>query len=145
MSCQEDWPTSSLKHVFKSGYVVAERCERNRRTHYAESFFSQRQDDVLPARTVCPRAMDYHDRGVLSKRTHSDPPSVRRDTLFPARNLFIASAISTTCVSIAKWPVSRNSTSASGTSFRNAFAPAGMKNGSFLPQIASNGGLAFRK
>jgi hypothetical protein len=29
--------------------------------------------------------------------------------------------------------------------FRNASAPAGMKKGSFLPQIASNGGFAFRK
>jgi hypothetical protein len=34
---------------------------------------------------------------------------------------------------------------ASGRSFRNAFAPAGMKNGSFLPQIASKGGFELRK
>src|SRR5215469_17811115 len=112
MPRQEDWPTSSLKYAFKSGYVVAERCERDRRTRYVESFFSQWPNDFLPARTVGPRAMDQHDRAVLSKRTHSDPPAGRRDTPFSARNLFIASAISMTCVSIAKWPVSRNSTCA---------------------------------
>ena len=46
---------------------------------------------------------------------------------------------------VAKWPVSRNWTCAFGMSFRNASAPAGMKKGSFLPQIASNGGFDFRK
>ena len=81
--------------------------------------------------------MDQHDRRVLSKGTHCD--AVPR-CAWP-RNSFIAAAISTTCVSMAKCPVSRNSTRAFGMSFRNASAPAGMKKGSFLPQIASNGGL----
>src|SRR5215472_11206866 len=122
MSRQENWPTGSLKHAFKSGYIVAERCERQRRTSHIESFFAQRQNDFLPARAVGPCPVDQHNRGVLNKRAHSDPPSVGRDTLFAARNLFIASAISAACVSIAKWPVSRNSTRAFGMSFRNASA-----------------------
>ncbi len=57
-----------------------------------------------------------------------------------ASNRFMASAISTTCVSSAKCPVSRNWTVAFGLSRRKASAPAGMKYGSCLPQIASNGG-----
>jgi hypothetical protein len=57
----------------------------------------------------------------------------------------MAAAISTTCVSVAKCPVSNSWTDAFGKSFRKASAPAGMKNGSFLPQIASRGGWAFRK
>ena len=57
----------------------------------------------------------------------------------------MADAISTMCVSVAKCPVSRNWTFASGKSFRNASAPAGMKKGSFLPQIASKGGFDRRK
>ena len=64
---------------------------------------------------------------------------------FALRNTFIAVAISVACVSIAKCPVSRSSTFACGKSFRNASAPAGMKNGSFLPQMASRGGLHLRK
>jgi hypothetical protein len=60
----------------------------------------------------------------------------------------MAVAISTTCVSIAKCPVSKSRTDAFGNSFRKAFAPAGMKNGSFLSRaqkIASTGGWAFRQ
>ena len=56
-----------------------------------------------------------------------------------------ATAMSTTCVSVAKCPVSRNSTCAFGRSFRKATAPAGTKKGSFLPQIASKGGFRLRK
>ena len=57
----------------------------------------------------------------------------------------MAAAISTTCVSVAKCPVSRSWTFAFGRSFRYASAPAGMKKGSFLPQIASKGGFDLRK
>src|SRR5262249_35693376 len=64
---------------------------------------------------------------------------------FASRNSRIAVAISTTWVSVAKWPVSRNWTRASRMSLRNASAPAGMKKGSCLPQIASNGGCLSRK
>jgi len=46
----------------------------------------------------------------------------------------MAVAISVACVSSAKCPVSRKSIFAFGKSFRNASAPAGMKNGSFLPK-----------
>src|SRR5690242_18076708 len=100
----------------------------------------------LLIRQRAPCAVDQHDRGVLSKRTHCDAPSsVPQDTALGGRNSLMAAAISTTCVSIAKCPVSRNSIRAFGTSLRNASAPAGTKNGSFLPQTASNGGLAFRK
>ena len=65
--------------------------------------------------------------------------------LFASKNSLIAAAISTTWVSSAKCPVSRNWTFAFGTSFRKASAPAGMKKGSFLPQIASKGGFDLRK
>ena len=47
----------------------------------------------------------------------------------------IASAISSTCVSKAKCPVSNNLTVAFGLSFRYASAPAGIKNTSFFPQL----------
>src|SRR5262249_60814969 len=67
-------------------------------------------------------------------------PTVERD-----RKLRIAAAISSQCVSRAKWPVSKKRTSASGMSRLNACAPAGKKNGSFLPHTARNGGLYLRK
>src|SRR6266550_4916294 len=61
------------------------------------------------------------------------------------KKLRIAAAISSQCVSRAKWPVSKKRTSASGMSRLNASAPGGRKNGSFLPQAARNGGLWVRK
>src|SRR5437868_13148790 len=61
------------------------------------------------------------------------------------KKLRIAAAISSQCVSRAKWPVSKKRTSASGMSRLNASAPGGRKNGSFLPQAARNGGLCLRK
>src|SRR5215470_7753934 len=67
-------------------------------------------------------------------------PTVERD-----RRLRIAAAISSQCVSRAKWPVSKKRTSASGMSRLNASAPGGRKNGSFLPHAARNGGLCLRK
>src|SRR5262249_399708 len=126
----------SLEYPFECGDVVFERCQGNRCTRYLKVLVSQRQNDILPAGTVRPRAVDQYDCGVRGKRGHCAAP---------ARNRLIAAAISTACVSRAKWRVSRNSIRAFGISFRNASAPAGIKNGSFLPQIASNGGFAFRK
>jgi hypothetical protein len=49
----------------------------------------------------------------------------------------MAAAISAACVSGAKWPVSKKRTTAPGMSRLNASAPAGRKNGSFLPHTAS--------
>ena len=57
----------------------------------------------------------------------------------------MAAAISAAWVSSAKWPVSKKRTTASGMSRLNASAPAGRKNGSFLPHTASRGGLWVRK
>src|SRR5262249_41828084 len=57
----------------------------------------------------------------------------------------IAAAISGACVSSAKWPVSKKRTTAPGMSRWNASAPAGRKNGSFLPQTARKGGPCVRK
>src|ERR1700733_2725638 len=62
-----------------------------------------------------------------------------------ARKSRIDSAISSQCVSSAKWPVSKKRISAPGMSRLNASAPAGRKNGSFLPQTAKSGGLRSRK
>jgi hypothetical protein len=60
-------------------------------------------------------------------------------------NSRMADAISIAWVSSAKWPVSKSSILASGMSRRNASAPAGRKNGSFLPHAARKGGLWVRK
>src|SRR5439155_12991294 len=62
-----------------------------------------------------------------------------------ARKSRIAAAISSACVSSAKWPVSKKRMTAPGTSRLNASAPAGRKKGSFLPHTARNGGLCVRK
>src|SRR5262249_5118348 len=59
---------------------------------------------------------------------------------FLVRKFLIAGAISLAWVSSAKWPVSRNRTSALRLSRLNASAPDGRKNGSFLPHTASSGG-----
>ena len=68
------------------------------------------------------------------------PTSVAVDS-YPHTGIFrIADAISSTLVSSAKCPESRNSTAALGTSRLNASAPGGMKKLSFLPHMASNGG-----
>src|SRR6516164_1372081 len=61
------------------------------------------------------------------------------------RKLRIAAAISSQCVSSAKWPVSKKRTFAPGMSRLNASAPGGRKKGSFFPQTAKNGGLCLRK
>ena len=60
---------------------------------------------------------------------------------YAARKSRIAAAISAACVSSAKCPVSRNWMTAFEMSRLNASAPAGKKNGSFLPHTASSGGL----
>ncbi len=133
MSNQDDGPVRSLHHTLQSRDVFRKRCEGNRRTRDFKALFSQRQNNLVPARAVSPGAMDQHDCGFPSKGTHNEAP-------FTARNSFMTAAISTTCVSNAKWPVSRNSTRAAGMSRRKASAPAGRKNGSFFPQIARNGG-----
>ena len=52
----------------------------------------------------------------------------------------MAAAIAALCVSNAKWPGSKKRTSAFGMSRLNASAPAGRKNGSFLPHTARSGG-----
>ena len=57
----------------------------------------------------------------------------------------MASAISAARVPSAKRPVSKKRTVAFGMSRLNASAPAGRKNGSFLPHAASKGGLWVRK
>ena len=72
------------------------------------------------------------------------PTANHHPTLFVS-NCRIASATSSTCVSSAKWPVSKNFTVAFGLSLLKALAPGGIKNGSFFPQIASNGGFDFLK
>ena len=64
---------------------------------------------------------------------------LQRATLRP-RNSSIASPISRPCVSMAKWPESTKRTSALPLSRLKASAPAGRKNGSLLPHIASVGG-----
>jgi hypothetical protein len=65
--------------------------------------------------------------------------------IYEARKSRISSAISSACVSRAKWPVSKKRTTAPGMSRLNASAPGGRKNGSFLPQTARRGGLDVRK
>src|ERR1700733_11584465 len=122
----------SFEDAVERDCVIRERGEGKRCARHFKPRVSQWQNHVLPAGTIRPCAMHQHDR------THQAAP-------FAARNSFISAAISTTCVSVAKWPVSRKSIRALGMSLRNASAPAGKKNGSFLPQIASNGGRAFRK
>src|SRR5262249_50598167 len=64
---------------------------------------------------------------------------------FLVRKSRITSAISLAWVSSAKWPVSKNRTSALRLSRLNASAPDGRKNGSFLPHTASSGGWCVRK
>src|ERR1700722_4729550 len=133
MSNQDHGAGRSLQNMLQSRDVFSKRCEGNRCTRDFKAGSSQGQNNLAPARAVSPGAVDQHDRRFRSKGTHNDAP-------FAARNSFMAAAISTTCVSSAKGPVSRNSTRAAGMSRRKASAPAGRKNGSFLPQIARNGG-----
>src|ERR1700677_3560431 len=90
--------------------------------------------------------MNQHNRRVVKKRSHGGAPILVSGYIpFAARNSLIAAAISTTCVSVAKCPVSRNWTCAWGRSLRKASAPAGIKNESFRPQIASKGGFELGK
>src|SRR4051794_26927353 len=63
----------------------------------------------------------------------------RRVADLGARKSRISAAISSTCVSSAKWPVSKKRTTAPGMSRLNASAPGGRKKGSFLPQTARSG------
>ena len=68
-------------------------------------------------------------------------PTFVRVNRHPRMGIFrIADAMSSTLVSRAKCPVSRNVTAALGTSRLNASAPGGTKKLSFLPHMASNGG-----
>src|ERR1700758_4137029 len=89
-------------------------------------------------------ATDFDMRVVLDKR-----PILKRTvpalSHLDGRNSRMAEAISLQWVSSAKWPVSKKRTCAFGMSRLNASAPAGRKNGSFLPHTAKNRGLCVRK
>src|SRR5215831_6987972 len=61
------------------------------------------------------------------------------------RNFTIFAPISAPCVSSAKCPVFKSTTSACGLSRLKASAPAGRKIGSVLPHTASVGGRWVRK
>src|SRR5262245_61847754 len=94
-------------------------------------------------------AIDIRDRqrDDLQSEHHASRRVAPRGALTStsARNSRMATAISSQCVSRAKCPVSKNATCASLMSRLNASAPAGRKNGSLLPQTASNGGWCRRK
>src|SRR5271156_999523 len=79
MSHQDCRPVGSLQDALESGYVIRKRCEGDRRARYQKTFSSQRQNDVVPARTISPRAVDQYDCA------HCDTP-------LAARNSFIAAA-----------------------------------------------------
>src|SRR5690349_8489483 len=63
----------------------------------------------------------------------------------PPRNSWMRSAMKSPESSMAKWPESRRWSSAFGRSFRKAFAPATVKNGSFCPQTIRVRGCLSRK
>src|SRR5262249_56357723 len=81
----------------------------------------------------------------VSDRQRDDLQGEHAQASFLVRKFRIAAAISLAWVSSAKWPVSRNRTSAFRLSRLNASAPDGRKNGSCLPQTASSGGWCLRK
>lgn len=87
--------------------------------------------------------MDNRLAGNRERRSSAEQGSLTRAQ--NRRKPAMASAMTAACVSRAKCPVSRNRTWASGMSRRNASAPAGRKNGSFRPQIASSRGRCVRK
>src|SRR5262249_17546305 len=79
------------------------------------------------------------------KRLHAQRSSSGLVLIHGGRKSRIVAAISAAWVSNAKCPVSKKRTTAPGISRLNASAPAGRKNGSFLPHTASNGGRWVRK
>src|ERR1700722_12370332 len=109
MSYQDDRATRSVDHASKNGSVIGKRREGNGRRGNLKPVVSQGQDDVTPTISIGPGAVHQHDRTVPERVFHRATPfSARRATLAASRNSLMAAAISTTCVSVAKCPVSRN-------------------------------------
>src|SRR5262244_2379743 len=129
-------PRLHLSHLLRSELLAASLFLQIQACTIAGGFLPRpAKSPPPPVRLRC--TSGYHREAV--------PCPLRRPRPFATRKSFMAEAISTTCVSSAKCPVLRNWILAPGISFRNASAPAGMKKGSFLPQIASNGGFDLRK
>ena len=96
-----------------------------------------RMTSLIPSRRSCGHLRDRSLMPSNYASGHADDPNL----LYDERNSQIAAAISRACVSSAKCPVSKKRTTASGMSRLKAAAPAGKKNGSFLPQAARKCGL----
>src|SRR5215472_2488029 len=107
---QNYWAAGSFQRVIYSGDVVRERGQRNLGTDHLKTVPLQRENEVAPTRPVGPCAMHQNDCAVLRKRVHLPSPlfPLRCTISLALRNSLIAEATSTTCVSSAKCPVSRN-------------------------------------
>src|SRR5262249_38516068 len=99
------------------------------------------------AATVRPHAVsapaDYPALG--AKCTLSFPRTLPVSLTRRSRKSEISAASSSSCVAVAKWPVFKRCSSASGRSRRYARAPSGGKNWSFFPHGSRAGGRLTRR
>lgn len=97
-----------------------------------------------PNEAPCGVPREYPDEGdgarIRSYRQYEIALLVRSADIQSSRKRLTSSATVRPSVSSAKCPVSRRTIRAAGMSRRNASAPSGAKNGSFLPQAASSRG-----
>jgi hypothetical protein len=71
MGCQDYRPIGSLQRAIKGGYVIGQERQRDRGRHDIEPLGLQGRDNVVPARTVSPGAMDQHNTGPSIRTPHA--------------------------------------------------------------------------
>ncbi len=107
---QDHWATGSFEDTIQSAHVISQRREWNRSADDLKTVTFEWQNDIAPTRPVRTRPVYQNNRRVLRKGLHLATALSPLARLKPSalRNFFIAEAISATCVSIAKCPVSKN-------------------------------------
>ena len=83
---EDDWPRDPFQRAIERRHVVVERGQRQRRRRHLEAVGRQRPDDLRPARSVGPGAMDEHNARILEGIANSPASNDQRDaTAAPAR------------------------------------------------------------
>ncbi len=127
MPRQDCWSIGSFEYTLKRGDVLCEGGEGNPEHRLPEGPFFAAGEWSCSALQEPSATRHEPTRSWRSERMRSLGGPVRRQKLFHGGGNFDDVRLES------EVPGIQNSTRASGISFRNASAPAGMKNGSFLP------------
>jgi hypothetical protein len=110
VTAENNWPIRAFDNASQRRNVIGKRSQRNLSADHPESLSFDGENHVPPAGTVRPRPVHENDSRIVRESIHCHAAlclSLRAIPLV-SKNSLIAEAISTACVSSAKWPVSRN-------------------------------------